>query len=418
MRLKTIYIVSIWLIAATANAQTGNIVSRYVDSLKVAQTGTIGKNVSSELNPYYFELLFPTTYYSNVAKEVFSLDSAGRQSAIAKEIMKLYATHPDMMTHYDSQFVDEQTVKSTSQKEDKLTDDIMKEVKEVVAQPEGGDIPGNIDIGLQVKRPNFWKVSGSSSLQFTQNYFSENWYRGGNNNATLLATLSLSAIYNDTKKVSWENRLNMRLGFITTTSDTCHTFLTNNDLLQLNTKLGYKAAKAWNYTISAEAKTQFMPGYRSNNRLRYSDFASPLDVAVSVGMDYKPTVKNGSLSVALLPLSYKMRYISSDNENIHKVYNFVGKSTTQDYGSRIEVNCTMKILKNITWRCRSYCFTSYEYVEAELENVLSFAFSKYVSSEVNTLWRFDDSRSKQYYDSNLGYFQFKEYFTLGLSYNF
>ncbi len=213
--------------------------------------------------------------------------------------------------------------------------------------------------------------------------------------------------------------MNVRLGFITTTSDTCHTFLTNNDQIQLNSKLGLKAAKSWSYTISGEVKTQSMPGYRSNNKLKFSDFAAPLDVAVSTGMDFRPSLKNGnSLSIAILPLSYKLRYIASNNENIHKVYNFIDRHVTQDYGSRIEINCNCKLQKNITWKCRSYCFTSYKYVEAEIENTVSFAFSKYISSDFYTLWRFDDNRDLKYYDDNLGYFQFKEYFTLGLKYNF
>lgn len=415
---KTIYLLTLWTLAITANAQTRNIVRRYVDSLKVAETKCKEVETASDANPYYFQMFFPGTYYSNVTKNVLSLDSIPSQYPIDMQILNLQTSQPSVATHYDSQFGDEKLI-DTSKKDVKPTDDIKNELKNVVVTPIKDETAmEDMDIDLQIHRPNFWTTSGSAKLQFTQNYFSENWYRGGNNNGTLLATLTLKANYNDTKRLTWENTLDMRLGFITTTSDTCHTFLTNNDRIQFNSKLGYKAVKYWSYTISTEAKTQFLPGYRSNNRLKFSQFIAPLDVAVSVGMDFKPNIKNGSLSVALLPLSYKLRYIGTDNENIHKTYNFVGRSTSQDYGSRIEVNTNIKLHKNITWRCRSYCFTSYEYVEAELENTLSFAFSKYISSEFNTLWRFDDNRGRHYYDDNLGYFQFKEYFTLGLSYNF
>lgn len=415
---RALYISTFWMLAITANAQTNNIVQRYTDSLKVAAAKCTEVNVRSEATPYYFQMLYPDTYYSNVTRNALSLDSNDSQYPIDMETLKLYVDRPNIAKHYDGQFGNDKPI-DTNNKTLQPTEDIKRELKNVVVEPIKDDNEiEDLDIGLQVHRPNFWKTSGSANLQFTQNYFSENWYRGGNNNGTLLAVLTLRANYNDTKKLTWENTLDMRLGFITTTSDTCHTFLTNNDRIQLNSKLGYKAAKYWNYTISTEAKTQFMPGYRSNNKLKFSQFIAPLDVAVSVGMDYKPSIKNGSVSVALLPLSYKMRYIGTDNENIHKTYNFVGRTTTQDYGSRIEVNTNIKLHKNITWRCRSYCFTSYEYVEAELENILSFSISKYISSELNTLWRFDDNRGKQYYDDNLGYFQFKEYITLGLSYSF
>ena len=136
-------------------------------------------------------------------------------------------------------------------------------------------------------------------------------------------------------------------------------------------------------------------------------------------MDYKPSLKNGnSLSIALLPLSFKWRYIGSNDNNIHKVYNMNNIKTTEDYGSRIEFNCKFNICKNLAWKCRSYYFTSYKYAEAELENSFSFRFSKYISSEAYTLWRFDDNRGRDNYDRNIGYFQFKEYLTLGLKYDF
>ena len=275
------------------------------------------------------------------------------------------------------------------------------------------------DIGIKIERPNFWKTTGQASLQFSQNYFSENWYKGGNNNQNLLASIILQANYNDQRKVSWENKLEMRLGFMTTTSDSCHKFLTSNDKLNLHSKLGVKATKSWYYTITAEANTQFMKGHRSNDKRTYSNFLAPLDVFLSIGMDFKPTFKNGNtFSLALLPLSYKIRHLNDDDENIHSVYNMVGKNTQKDYGSKMELNTRLKIAKDFYWKSRCYYYTSYSYAEAELENSFTYAFSKYINAEVYTLWRFDDNRAKKYFDDNLGYFQFKEYFTLGMTYSF
>ena len=256
-------------------------------------------------------------------------------------------------------------------------------------------------------------------MQVTQNYVSQNWYKGGNNNVTLLANLVLEANYNDQRKIQWDNKLDLRLGFMTAASDSCHSFLTSNDKIALYSKLGVKAAKYWNYTLSLEANTQFMPGYKSNDRRKSSGFLSPLDWFGSIGMDFKPQFSNkNTLSVALLPLSYKMRLINAEDETIHKAYNMVDKSFQQDFGSKIECNAKVQIVKDLYWRCRFYYFTSYKYAESELENAFSFQFNKYISTEVYTLWRFDDNRSPQFKDKSLGYFQFKEYFTLGLAYRF
>ncbi|MGM9685979.1 MAG: DUF3078 domain-containing protein, partial [Bacteroidaceae bacterium] len=223
----------------------------------------------------------------------------------------------------------------------------------------------------------------------------------------------------DQKRLSWENKLEMRLGFMTTPSDTCHKFLTSNDKLNLYSKLGLKAKKAWFYTATAEANTQFMPGYRSNNRLKFSNFLAPFDVYFSIGMDYKPSLKNGNtFSLVLLPFSYKMRWLNEKDDNIHRVYNMVDEDITHDFGSKLEMNCKFRIAKDFFWKSRLYCYSAYDYVEAEWENSFTYAFSKYINAEVFTLWRFDDNRDRKYYDEHLGYFQFKEYFTLGLTYAF
>lgn len=417
---QIIPITVIWLLAFTMQAQDNHIVDSYVDSLRAVMSQKSYELTNDyDVSPYYYQMFFPSTYYTNVTRSVFSLDSTS-QTFLNLHLLRIYANRPSLVNHYDEQFKNEALLEASRSASDRTNADMKKEINSAISSSSKGRVGNNdFDIGLQVVKPNFWKTAGNFSLKFTQNYFSENWYQGGNNNQTMLATLNLSAIYNDTKKITWENRLDVRLGFITTPSDTCHTFMTNNDKLQLNTKLGVKAAKNWNYTISGEAKTQMMPGHRTNNRLKFSDFLSPLDVSLSIGMDFKPKLKNNNtLSIALLPLSYKMRFINSHDENIHKVYSFVNRTMKQDYGSRLEVNCKFTIVKNFTWKCRSYAFTSYKYVEAEMENIFTYEFSKYISTDVYTLWRFDDNRPMKYYDDNLGYFQFKEYITLGLKYDF
>lgn len=419
--------------------EASSIVSNFKKDLSQLRKNTVDAvddSTDVEMSPYFYRLLGPGVYYRSVVVNKFDLGYAMpgtetrmlstalmdecRQlnSAIDDVLLGAYVAHPDYFHYDDAQIASEKTVAPAVaagvKKEDLATIyknvDEIKDVKQVV---------GDVDVDLQIQKPNFWKTSGKFSFQFTQNYFSENWYKGGNNNVTLLSNLVLEANYNDQRRVQWDNKLDLRLGFLTATSDSIHRYLTNNDKIYLFSKLGIKAAKNWFYTVSAEANTQFLPGHKANDRRTYSKFLAPLDVYVSIGMDWKPKFKNGNtFSLALLPLSYKMRYIGDDEPAIHSSYKMVGKDFQQDFGSKIEFNSKITIVKNLTWKCRSYYFTSYKYCEAEMENVLSFQFNKYISSEVYTLWRFDDNRDKKYYDDTLGFFQFKEYFTLGLAYNF
>ena len=415
------------------------IVSKYKRELTQLRKNLAAQEEDSTgmtISPYLFRLFGPGVFYRSVVDDRFKLDyslpgtSFRLQStevmderdrlnaSIDEVLMGVYGEHPDMFHYHDAQIAAETTVSPVSVVETKAEDlasiyDKVEEIKDVA------QVLDNIDVDLQIKKPNFWKTTGKFSFQFTQNYFSENWYKGGNNNITLLSNLTLEANYNDQKRIQWDNKLDLRLGFVTATSDSIHRYLTNNDKIDLTSKLGIKAAKNWFYTVSTEAKSQFMPGHKANDRRTYSKFLAPLDVYVSLGMDWKPKFKNGNtFSLALLPFSYKMRLINDDEETIHNSYNMKGKDFQQDFGSKIEFNSKITVVKNLTWKCRCYYFTSYEYCESELENVLSFQFNKYISSEVYTLWRFDDNRSRKYYDDTLGFFQFKEYFTLGLAYNF
>lgn len=370
-------------------------------------------------DPTLYQLLGPATYYTSATDHLFSLDSLAPNAA-DEQLARFYMQHPELVRHYDQQYAE---VDAPNLAIEETTAADVTEAVEAVEEALVGEAPDlheDIDdIGLQVERPNFWTTSASFSLQFTQNYFSENWYKGGSNTQTMLAGLTMQANYNDEQKVTWENKLTMKLGFVTSPSDTCHSLLTNNDKLNLYSKLGVQAHKSWYYAMSLEANTQFLAGYNANDPAKYSNFLAPLDVYVSIGMDYKPTLSNGnSLSIALLPLSYKFRYIGDADENIHSAYSMEDKDTQHDFGSKIELNASVTLAKSLTWKLRSYYYTTYSYTEAELENTFSYAFNKYLSTELYTLWRFDDNRSRDYWDDNLGYFQFKEYFTFGLSYTF
>ena len=424
---------AVWAQTTRMNSKTNrDVVNKYTTALATVKNDIISnEEQSDELNPYYLSVFTPGTYLSRATHQAFTLDVDAEaaektlgmrmreqmDSLANANLFKLYTTTPNSFNNYDEKFMKETLVESEEPIEsDKELNSIIASADEVT---DVAEVTGDVDVDLAVTKPNFWKRKGSFGLQFTQNYFSDNWYKGGNNTQSMLTSLILEANYDNQKKLQWDNKLEMRLGFITTTSDTCHTFLTNNDKLYARSKLGVKAAKSWFYTVAVEAQTQFMPSYRTNDRRKYGAFFAPFDLFASIGMDFKPTLKNdNAFSLALLPLSYKMRYIGSDDLNIHAVYNMIGEDCTHDIGSKVEANLTYHLAKNLTWTSRFYYFTSYKYAEGEFENKFDFKFSQYISAQIFTLWRFDDNRSRDYYDRNLGYFQFNEYLTFGLAYSF
>jgi hypothetical protein len=249
-----------------------------------------------------------------------------------------------------------------------------------------------------------------------QNYVSGNWYKGGESNYSMVGSLTLEANYDNKNKWKWDNKLEMKLGFLRSRTDSVHKFKSNEDLIRFTSKVGLQAAKNWYYTLQVLAYSQFTQGLKSNDRKVYSDFMSPFNLNFGLGMDYKVATKNKKLngSVNLSPLAINFRYV--DRLDLATSYGLdEGDHTLTDFGSQLTADLTWKMNDVVTWKTRLYAFTSYKRTEVEWENTISLRVSKYISANLFLFPRFDDSGKK---DDDLGYLQFKEYSSIGFTYGF
>jgi len=398
-----------------------SVVKAYVDSLLVYKMNADSVfrerdslRKSPSLDTRFFRLFAPLTFYYSVAGSRMEQPAGSRYdvgSAIDAALAHVYVARPDLVRNTEGDI----------EKAGMLREDIDAPLRHKVeyASKETPLQEDNIDVPLQivVEKPNFWTFGGDYYLQFLQNYVSGNWYKGGESNYSMVASAMLQANYNNKQKVKFENKLELKLGFQTSRSDSLHSFKTSEDLIRYTGKLGLRATKDWYYTLQLVAYTQFMRGFKSNDPKVYSDILSPLNLNLSLGMSYTVNAFDGRLagSVQMAPLAYNFRYVG--RKELATRYGLdEGKHTMYDFGSECTVDLTWTLSELIKWKTRLYGFTSYERAEVEWENTLSFQLNKYISSNIFVYPRFDDGSSKR--DDHHGYWQLKEYASLGFSYSF
>lgn len=360
-----------------------------------------------------FILFSPLTFYKGPAKDILNLEK--QQSGIANRLlnnslMNIYLRRPDLIRFTENEListsingVDDHSVQNPSH-------NIIDRVAPVPMEP---DV---ISMDVWVTKPNFWTFSGDYYLQFLQNYISGNWYKGGESNYSMLGSVTLQANYNNKQKVKWDNKLELKLGYQTSRGDTLHKYKTSEDLLRYTGKLGLQAASKWYYTLQLIAYTQFTRGYKSNDPFVYSDFMSPFNLNVSVGMDYTVSWLNKKLTgtVHLAPFAFNWKYVDrlelSTRNGIDE-----GRHSLSDYGSEFTVDLTWALSDMVKWKTRMYGYTTYNRTEFEWENQISLQFNRYISANIFLYPRFDDGATR---DTDYGYWEFKEYCSLGFSYSF
>lgn len=401
------------------------VVAAYRDSLALfrhkadsLQRVNDSLSVRPSSDPRFFRLFAPLTFYNSAAGSSLLLgrgdgssSSDAVNTAIDKVLLDTYVSHPELVKNTESH------LKHVGQ----LHEDIKSPIRHKVDLTDNSvpvpDARPDAPLDIVVRRPNFWTFSGDYYLQFLQNYVSGNWYKGGESNYSMVASAVLQANYNNKQKVKWDNKLEMKLGLQTSKSDSLHSLKTSEDLIRYTGKLGLQATKRWYYTLQLIAYTQFMRGYKSNDEKVYSDLFSPFNVNLSLGMSYTVDALNGRLkgSVQIAPLAYNFRYVG--RKALATRYGLdEGHHTMNDFGSECTVDLTWKLSDMITWKTRLYGYTTYKRTEVEWENTVSFRFNKYISSNLFVYPRFDDGVAEK--DDHHGYWQFKEYASLGFAYSF
>ena len=368
------------------------------------------------LDGRYYRLFAPLTFYHNVADKTLALnsESAGKDAVIDEvdaALLNIYLNRPDLVN----------TTETELQETGNIREDVYTPIEnqvEFVEKVEAPviDAPEEILDTLMVQKPKFWTYKGDGFLQFMQNFVSGNWYKGGESNYSLVGALTLEANYDNKDKWRWDNKLELKLGFLRSRSDSLHKVKSNEDLLRFTSKVGLQASHRWYYTLQLQTYTQFTKGYKSNDPKVYSDFFSPFNLNLGLGMDYKVESKNKRLTgtINLSPIAINYRYVGrlalSTSYGLDE-----GKHSMVEFGPNMTADIVWKFNDIVTWKSRFYAFTSFKRAEIEWENTFELRVSKYITANLFLFPRFDDAYK---YDDDLGYWQFKEFSSLGFAYTF
>ena len=371
---------------------------------------------NDSLDARYYRLFAPVTFYHNVADKALALNSdAAGKDAVADEVdatlLNVYLNRPDLVS----------TTETELRETGSIREDIDQPIENQVALVDRVeapviDLPEDAPDSVVVQKPKFWTYKGDGFLQFMQNYVSNNWYKGGESNYSMVGSLTLEANYDNKNKWKWDNKLEAKLGFLRSRTDSVHKFKSNEDLIRLTSKLGLEAAKNWYYTLQLLAYTQFTKGLKANDPYIYSDFVSPINLNLGLGMDYKVNKLNERLTgtINISPFALNYRYV--DRLYLGPSFGLEeGKHSLFDFGSQVTADLEWKMNDNVTWKTRFYAFTSYKRVELEWENTFELRVSKYITANLFLFPRFDDA---SIWDSDLGYWEFKEYSSIGFAYKF
>ncbi len=384
---------------------------------------SVNENLTLKVpDAYYSQLLSAPTYYGAVLHQVLARPDSllqaddpklKRRVASYNALAQLYVQHPELVTQTETELKQQGSFRSDINDKLQTNDQLAEKVKETIIAPTVDE-----EIEVITRRPNFWKFSGMSNINFNQAYFSDNW-PGGQNSYSGVAKLHLNANFNNQSKITWTNNFVAELGFVTTNkNEKRRVFQPNTNTLRYTTNWGYNIYKTISASGQLTMSTYMVPKYQSNSDKVEVDILSPLDITIAPGLKYsfsfgKKKKISGNINVA--PLAYNIRYVQR-NSIVKRHGVRPGHHSKHTFGPNITMNTNMQIFKPLSWSQRFRWYSNLHLTQIEWEHNFNITINKLISASLNIYPRIDDS-SRQYKHKGR-YLRFKQAFGVGMTYNF
>lgn len=239
--------------------------------------------------------------------------------------------------------------------------------------------------------PKTWKVGGIFSLAFGQTSLS-NWAAGGDElSINFNSILSLYGYYKKGRH-TWDNTLDLGLGYVKTTSLGMRK---SNDKIDLYSKYGYELHKKWYLSGLVNFRSQFTAGYNYPNDTtaeKISNFMSPGYLLLSAGIDFRPT---DYFSIFVSPLTSRWTFVTDADLSAKGAYGVdTGKHVRNEIGAFATLNYMHEIMKNVVYKSRLDLFSNYQHnpqnVDVYFTNLLALKVNKWLTASVALDIIYDD----------------------------
>ena len=236
-----------------------------------------------------------------------------------------------------------------------------------------------------------WKQGGMYNFNFSQSSLS-NWAAGGDNfNMSINSYFNLFKLYRK-DRISWDNNLDINLGFIQSTSLGGRK---NDDRFDYLSKYGYKIDTngVWYVSGLFNFRSQFFDGYSYGAKNEFtSSFLSPAYIILSAGLDYKPDNK---LSIFFSPLTSRTTLLLNKKLSALGKYGVdSGRNVKRETGLFVTINYSNTILPNVMYKGRADFFSNYnekpENVNLYMTNMFNFKIFKNFTANYSLDLIYDD----------------------------
>ncbi|MCB0840038.1 MAG: DUF3078 domain-containing protein [Bacteroidetes bacterium] len=246
---------------------------------------------------------------------------------------------------------------------------------------------------LKVKMIPYWTLEGSQSLNFAQNAFGNYWQQGGVNSFAIRGEVNLTGKYKR-QKSEWENSFSIKHGMIKQGE---YQFITDQDMVEVNSKFGRKFTEKLLGTALLNAKSQIRKGYKiekdgKKGALR-SDFLAPGYFHLGSGMDLK--LKELGISVYYSPIDSKITLVLDTMlSELYMPKDLIGQTSRYELGSYLKVKYNKEILKNVTLQTNADFFANhlknFGSVDVNWETKMAFKVNKYLTANILTHLIYDE----------------------------